>query len=158
MEQKKDTELVERKKGGYRTIPFIIGEDSLISLQNIFLFIHTLKIMVFILLVKYISSSNLQVVVFIVLLLVNETFKKVANVGLHVNIILYFLQEYHFGPAIGAISIFLWNALSNSFPMFGAFLSNSWLGWFCVIALGIVIDLVVSQYYHYIPTTPYCAC
>lgn len=33
MEQKKATELVERKKGGYRTIPFIIGDDSLISLH-----------------------------------------------------------------------------------------------------------------------------
>ncbi|KHN41645.1 protein NRT1/ PTR FAMILY 1.2-like [Glycine soja] len=97
MEQKKATELVERKKGGYRTIPFIIA---------------------------------------------NETFEKVANVGLHVNMILYLLQEYHFDPATGAIIIFLWNALSNFFPIFGAFLSDSWLGRFRVIALGIVIDLV----------------
>ena len=43
------------------------------------------------------------------LLLANETFEKVANVGLHVNMILYLLQEYHFDPATPAIVIFLWN-------------------------------------------------
>ncbi|KAL2342537.1 hypothetical protein Fmac_003822 [Flemingia macrophylla] len=97
MEQKKATEVVQRKKGGYRTLPFIIA---------------------------------------------NETFEKVANVGLHVNMILYLLQEYHFDPATAAIAIFLWNAASNFLPIFGAFLSDSWLGRFRVIAFGTAIDLV----------------
>lgn len=30
MEQNKATEHVERKKGGYRTMPFIIGDDPFI--------------------------------------------------------------------------------------------------------------------------------
>ncbi|CAJ1936991.1 unnamed protein product [Sphenostylis stenocarpa] len=98
MEQKKATQqLGKKKKGGFRTMPFIIA---------------------------------------------NETFEKVANVGLHVNMILYLLQEYNFDPATGAIVIFLWNAMSNFLPIFGAFLSDSWLGRFRVIALGTVIDLV----------------
>lgn len=46
MEQKKATELLERKKGGWRTMPFIIGDDPF---QGISLFIHTLKIIVFLL-------------------------------------------------------------------------------------------------------------
>ncbi|KAK7358340.1 hypothetical protein VNO77_00267 [Canavalia gladiata] len=95
--QKKATEVVVRKKGGYRTMPFIIA---------------------------------------------NETFEKVANVGLHVNMILYLLQEYHLDPSTGAIIIFLWNALSSFIPIFGAFLSDSRLGRFRVIALGTVIDLI----------------
>ncbi|XP_022638762.1 protein NRT1/ PTR FAMILY 1.2-like [Vigna radiata var. radiata] len=96
IEQKKATPKVERKKGGFRTLPFIIA---------------------------------------------NETFERVANVGLHVNMILYLLQEYNFDPATGAIVVFLWNAVSNCIPMFGAFLSDSGLGRFRVIALGTIIDL-----------------
>ncbi|KAK7398961.1 hypothetical protein VNO78_10135 [Psophocarpus tetragonolobus] len=96
-EQKQATELVERKKGGFRTLPFIIA---------------------------------------------NETFEKVANVGLHVNMILYLLQEYHFEPATAAIIVFLWNAVSYCLPIVGAFLSDSWLGRFRVIAWGTVIDLL----------------
>ncbi|CAJ1936989.1 unnamed protein product [Sphenostylis stenocarpa] len=97
MEEKKAIEPVERKKGGYRTIPLIIA---------------------------------------------NETFEKVAIVGLRVNMILYLLQEYHFDPATAAIVIFLWNAFTNFLPIFCAFLSDSWLGRFCVIALGTVIHLI----------------
>ncbi|XP_061343822.1 protein NRT1/ PTR FAMILY 1.2-like [Gastrolobium bilobum] len=97
MEQKKATEQVVRKKGGYRTMPFIIA---------------------------------------------NETFEKVANFGLHVNMILYMLQEYHLDPSTAAIIIFLWNALSNFIPIFGAFLSDSCVGRFRVIAWGTFIDLV----------------
>ncbi|KAG5014696.1 hypothetical protein JHK82_020376 [Glycine max] len=97
MEQKKATELLERKKGGWRTMPFIIA---------------------------------------------NETFEKVAVVGLRVNMILYLLQEYHFDPATGTIIMFLWNALTNLLPIFCAFLSDSCLGRFRVIAMGTVIHLV----------------
>ncbi|XP_027343216.1 protein NRT1/ PTR FAMILY 1.2-like [Abrus precatorius] len=75
-------------------------------------------------------------------IIANETFEKVANVGLHVNMILYLLREYHFDPSTGAIVIFLWNALSSIMPIFGAFLSDSCLGRFRVIALGTVIDLL----------------
>ncbi|GAU14505.1 hypothetical protein TSUD_250470 [Trifolium subterraneum] len=97
MEQTKATEDVTRKKGGLRTMPFIIA---------------------------------------------NETIEKVANVGLHVNMTLYLLNEYHLDPSTAAIVIFLWNALSNFIPLFGAFLSDAFLGRFHVIALGTVIDLL----------------
>ncbi|XP_045786772.1 protein NRT1/ PTR FAMILY 1.2-like [Trifolium pratense] len=97
MEQIKATEHVTRKKGGLRTMPFIIA---------------------------------------------NETIEKVANVGLHVNMTLYLLNEYHLDPSTAAIVIFLWNALSNFIPLFGAFLSDSFLGRFHVIAWGTVIDLL----------------
>ncbi|KAK7398963.1 hypothetical protein VNO78_10137 [Psophocarpus tetragonolobus] len=96
MNQKKATE-VKRKRGGYRTVPCIIA---------------------------------------------NESFEKVAVVGLRVNMILYLLQEYRFDPATAAIVIFLWNALTNFLPIICAFLSDSWLGRFRVIAWGTIIHLV----------------
>ncbi|XP_047168665.1 protein NRT1/ PTR FAMILY 1.2-like [Vigna umbellata] len=97
MEQNKGIEPVERKRGGFRTVPLIIA---------------------------------------------NETFEKIAIVGLRVNMILYLLQEYHFEPATAAIVIFLWSAFTNFLPIFGAFLSDCWLGRFSVVALGTVIHLV----------------
>ncbi|KAJ1393523.1 Proton-dependent oligopeptide transporter family [Sesbania bispinosa] len=97
MEQNIVAEKVVRKKGGYRTMPFIIA---------------------------------------------NETFEKVANVGLHVNMVLYLLKEYHLDPSTAAIIVFLWNAVSNFMPIFGAFLSDSRLGRFRVIAWGTVLDLL----------------
>ncbi|PNY09121.1 putative peptide/nitrate transporter, partial [Trifolium pratense] len=75
-------------------------------------------------------------------IIANEAFEKVANVGLHVNMILYLLSEYHADPSTAAIIIFLWNAGSNFMPLFGAFLSDSCLGRYRVIAWGTIIDLL----------------
>ncbi|XP_052115740.1 protein NRT1/ PTR FAMILY 1.2-like [Arachis duranensis] len=97
IDQEKSTQQVTSKKGGVRTMPFIIA---------------------------------------------NETFEKVASVGLHINMVLYLLYEYHFDPATGAIIIFLWNAMSNFMPIFGAFLSDSLLGRFRVIAGGTLMELL----------------
>ncbi|XP_019447225.1 PREDICTED: protein NRT1/ PTR FAMILY 1.1-like [Lupinus angustifolius] len=96
-DQDKATEKVT-KKGGFKTLPFIIA---------------------------------------------NESFEKVANLGLHVNMILYLLYEYHFDPSTAAIILFLWFAASNFMPFFGAFLSDSCLGRFRVIAWGSVVALLI---------------
>jgi len=50
MEQNKATQLVERKKGGFRTMPFIIGDDPFLYIHTciyIYIYIYILKIMVF---------------------------------------------------------------------------------------------------------------
>ncbi|XP_062088780.1 protein NRT1/ PTR FAMILY 1.2-like [Humulus lupulus] len=91
------TEQATIKKGGLRTIPFIIA---------------------------------------------NETFEKVASFGLLANMMLYLMYEYHMKVTTGANVLFLWNALSNFTPIIGAFLSNSFLGRFRVIALGTIISLL----------------
>ncbi|PON50529.1 Proton-dependent oligopeptide transporter [Parasponia andersonii] len=91
------TEPVSSKKGGLRTLPFIIA---------------------------------------------NETFEKVASYGLLANMILYLLGDYHFKLTTGANILFLWNALSNFTPIIGAFLSDSFLGRFRVIAIGTVTSLL----------------
>ncbi|KAI4347099.1 hypothetical protein L6164_007948 [Bauhinia variegata] len=96
MEQKKATQEATSKKGGFRTMPFIIA---------------------------------------------NESFEKVANVGLHVNMIMYLTNEYHYDPATATIILFLWSALSNFMPVMGAFLSDSYMGRFQVISWGLIIDL-----------------
>ncbi|KAK9947761.1 hypothetical protein M0R45_003369 [Rubus argutus] len=72
----------------------------------------------------------------------NETFEKVASFGLHANMIMYLMFEYHLEVATGASILFLWTAASNFTPIMGAFLSDSHLGRFRVIALGSVISLL----------------
>ncbi|XVF29800.1 hypothetical protein REPUB_Repub16aG0002400 [Reevesia pubescens] len=72
----------------------------------------------------------------------NETFEKVAGFGLLANMILYLINEYHMSSATGANVLFLWSAISNFMPILGAFLSDSFLGRFRVIALGTVFSLL----------------
>ncbi|KAJ9167836.1 hypothetical protein P3X46_019428 [Hevea brasiliensis] len=88
---------VKRKKGGLRTMPFIIA---------------------------------------------NETFEKVAGVGLHANMILYLQNEYNLSSATGANILFIWAATSYFTPIIGAFVSDSYLGRFRVIVLGTVVSLL----------------
>ncbi|KAJ4839895.1 hypothetical protein Tsubulata_003203, partial [Turnera subulata] len=95
--EKLAAEEVIRKKGGLRTMPFIIA---------------------------------------------NETFEKVAGYGLMANMILYLRNEYNISNAAGANILFLWSAISNFLPIIGAFISDSFLGRFWVIALGSVITLL----------------
>ncbi|XWS24667.1 hypothetical protein CRYUN_Cryun27aG0002200 [Craigia yunnanensis] len=72
----------------------------------------------------------------------NEAFEKVAGIGLLANMILYLKNEYHMSNATGANVLFLWSAISNFMPILGAFLSDSLLGRFRVIALGTFISLL----------------
>ncbi|CAN0901540.1 Protein NRT1/ PTR FAMILY 1.1 [Linum grandiflorum] len=71
----------------------------------------------------------------------NETLEKVAGVGLHANMTFYLKREYHMSNSTSANVLFLWGALSNFTPIFGAFASDSYLGRFRIIALGTLITL-----------------
>lgn len=59
--------------------------------------------------------------------------------------ILYLVFEYHMDVVTGTTVLFLWNAIANFMPILGAFLSDSYLGRFRVIALGTVVTLIVSS-------------
>ncbi|KAL5698479.1 hypothetical protein ACHQM5_029511 [Ranunculus cassubicifolius] len=75
-------------------------------------------------------------------IMANETFEKVATYGLLANMILYLTSGYHMDAATGANVLFIWSAVSNFTPIFGAFLSDSYLGRFRVIALGSVASFL----------------
>lgn len=73
---------------------------------------------------------------------VNESFEKVASYGLLPNMIFYLMNEYNLEAASGSIILSLWSAASNTMAIFGAFLSDSYLGRFRVIALGTCSSLL----------------
>lgn len=79
------------------------------------------------------------------MIVANESFERVASVGLRANMILYLRNEYHLSIVTGANIMFLWGAISNFMPTLGAFLSDSYLGRFRVIAVGLIISLVVRS-------------
>ncbi|WCJ42503.1 Major facilitator superfamily protein [Euphorbia peplus] len=95
-DEEKSTHEVKRKKGGLRTMPFIIA---------------------------------------------NEAFEKVAGVGLQANMIKYLISQYNLSNATGANVLFIWGAVSSFTPIFGAFVSDSYLGRFRVIVLGTLTSL-----------------
>uniref|UniRef100_A0A5B7BHE7 Peptide transporter n=1 Tax=Davidia involucrata TaxID=16924 RepID=A0A5B7BHE7_DAVIN len=74
--------------------------------------------------------------------IVNESFEKVASYGLMPNMILYLISGYNMEPASGSSILFIWSFFSNALAIFGAFLSDSYLGRFRVIALGSISSLL----------------
>ncbi|KAK4415461.1 protein NRT1/ PTR FAMILY 1.2 [Sesamum alatum] len=107
-----------RRKGGLRTMPFVIGK----IFTSISIYINLFK-----------SNSGL---------LPNEAFEKIASYGLQPNMILYLIREYNFSAASGTSTLFIWGAISNFMPIFGAFLSDSYFGRFLVIAVATVTTLM----------------
>lgn len=75
---------------------------------------------------------------------VNESFEKVSNYGLLANIILYMIGDYHMKLTDAAIILTLWSALSSALAVVGAFLSDSYMGRFKVIAIGSFFSFFVS--------------
>ncbi|PWA52611.1 Major facilitator superfamily domain, general substrate transporter [Artemisia annua] len=85
------------------------------------------------------KTGGLRTMPFII---ANESFERVASVGLKANMILYLKTEYHLSSATGANILFLWGAISGFMPTLGAFLSDSYFGRFGVIGVGSIFSLI----------------
>ncbi|KAF5823908.1 putative proton-dependent oligopeptide transporter family [Helianthus annuus] len=78
-------------------------------------------------------------------IIVNEAFEKVASYGLLPNMILYLTEVYNMQAVTGATVLYIWSAFSNGLSLFGAFVSDSYLGPFRVIAFGSLSTLLVRK-------------
>jgi peptide/histidine transporter 3/4 len=76
--------------------------------------------------------------------LVNECLEKVASYGIMPNMILYLINDYNMAIAKATNVLYTWSAMSNILSIFGAFLSDSYLGRFNVIVIGSFSSLLVS--------------
>ncbi|KRH04898.1 hypothetical protein GLYMA_17G194500v4 [Glycine max] len=88
-----------------------------------------------------IKKGGLRTMPFII---VNECLEKVASYGIMPNMILYLRDDYLMPIAKGTSVIYTWTAASDVLSLFGAFLSDSYLGRFLVIAIGSFSSLLVS--------------
>ncbi|KAL7619116.1 hypothetical protein Lser_V15G01863 [Lactuca serriola] len=75
-------------------------------------------------------------------IIVNEAFEKVASYGLTPNMIFYLMEVYHMEAVTGTSILSVWSALSNGLSIFGAFMADSYLGRFRVIAIGSLTSLL----------------
>ena len=66
--------------------------------------------------------------------IVNEAFERVASYGLMPNMIFYLMNNYRLEAANGSTILFLWSGMSNGLSIFGAFLSDSFMGRYLVIS------------------------
>ncbi|XP_042400351.1 protein NRT1/ PTR FAMILY 1.2-like [Zingiber officinale] len=71
-------------------------------------------------------------------IIANEVLEKISSSGLQSNMVIYLTREYHMGNAAAAVIMLSWGALSNITPIFGAFLSDSYLGRFRTIAFATI--------------------
>ncbi|WOL08702.1 protein NRT1/ PTR FAMILY 1.2 [Canna indica] len=72
----------------------------------------------------------------------NEVLEKVSCEGIVVIAIIYLTKEYHMEAATAASALFAWAGVANFLPLFGAYLSDSYLGRFRTIALSSIISLM----------------
>lgn len=120
------------RKGGLITMPFIIGVYVFLILTLFFFFFF------FCILFTFVVWTCFCFVV------VNESCEKLASYGLLPNMIIYLTTFYHMEAASASVLIALWTALSNGLGLFGAFLSDSYLGRFRAVAIGTISSLIVS--------------
>ncbi|CAK8570122.1 unnamed protein product [Lathyrus sativus] len=75
-------------------------------------------------------------------IIVNESFEKVTSYGIMTNMILYFRDDYNMPIPKATTVLYTWSAMSNFLSIFGAFLSDSYLGRFNVIFIGSLSSLL----------------
>ena len=73
----------------------------------------------------------------------NASFEKAATFGLNANMILYLTNDYHLGMVSGANIVNLWTAAGNFLPVVGAFVADSSVGRYPLIAFGSIVGLLV---------------
>ncbi|KAJ7953740.1 NRT1/PTR family protein 2.2 [Quillaja saponaria] len=80
---------IEKKPGGWRAMPFILG---------------------------------------------NETFERLAGIGLLANFMVYLTRELHMDQVTASNVLNIWSGISNFGPLIGAFISDAYVGRFKTIA------------------------
>ncbi|KAK9276595.1 hypothetical protein L1049_006130 [Liquidambar formosana] len=72
----------------------------------------------------------------------NETFERLATVGLLANLMVYLLTQLHL-EQVSAINILnIWSGTTNFTPMIGAFISDAYVGRFRTIAFASIVALL----------------
>ncbi|KAJ8555468.1 hypothetical protein K7X08_012964 [Anisodus acutangulus] len=87
---------------------------------------------------KCCTKGGLKTMPFII---VNETLEKVASYGLQPNMVIYLMEVYNLEAVTATSILSMWSALSHGLALFGAFVSDSFLGRFSVVAIGSISSL-----------------
>ncbi|VFQ93120.1 unnamed protein product [Cuscuta campestris] len=72
----------------------------------------------------------------------NETFERLASVGLMANFSVFLLTVYHMDLVSASNMMSIWSGVTNFIPLLGAFLSDSFLGRFWTIAFSSIAEIL----------------
>ncbi|XP_042496513.1 protein NRT1/ PTR FAMILY 2.12-like [Macadamia integrifolia] len=89
MEAAQSTQQPQRKHGGWKTMPYILG---------------------------------------------NETFERLATLGMNMNFMLYLVKVFHLDQVSAIYIINIWSGITNFSPLLGAFICDAYLGRFRTLA------------------------
>ncbi|KAL2519454.1 Protein NRT1/PTR FAMILY 2.13 [Abeliophyllum distichum] len=64
----------------------------------------------------------------------NETFERLASIGLLANFMVFLLTQFHMDQVMASNVLSIWSGITNFAPLVGAYLSDSYLGRFKTIA------------------------
>ncbi|KAF5187032.1 NRT1/ PTR FAMILY 2.13 [Thalictrum thalictroides] len=72
----------------------------------------------------------------------NETFERLATIGLLSNIMVYLLNEYHMDQVFANNVINIWSGTTNFGPLIGAYISDAHIGKFKTLAFASIASLL----------------
>ncbi|KAI3970618.1 hypothetical protein MKX01_024265 [Papaver californicum] len=72
----------------------------------------------------------------------NETFERLATFGLLANFMVYLLKQFHLEQVFATNIINIWSGTTNFAPLFGAFISDAYLGKFRTLAYASLASLL----------------
>ncbi|XP_019167214.1 PREDICTED: protein NRT1/ PTR FAMILY 2.13-like [Ipomoea nil] len=72
----------------------------------------------------------------------NETFERLASVGLLANFSIFLLTVYHLDLVEAANMMGIWTGVTSFIPLLGAFISDSYLGRFWTIAVSSIFEIL----------------
>ena len=73
----------------------------------------------------------------------NETFERLATIGLLANFTVFLLTQFHMDQVEASNVINIWSGISNFAPLLGAFISDAYVGRFRTIAFSSFASLLV---------------
>lgn len=74
----------------------------------------------------------------------NETFEKLAAMGLIANLVVYLHTQYNLDNTKSAEVFNIWSGFSNFLPLLGAYLADAYLGKYHTLFFGLIASFMVS--------------
>ncbi|GAY36548.1 hypothetical protein CUMW_022850 [Citrus unshiu] len=74
----------------------------------------------------------------------NETFERLATIGLLANFMVYLLKEYHMNQTSAANILNIWGGVTNFAPLLGAFISDTYTGRFKTITFASIAAILLA--------------
>lgn len=87
----------------------------------------------------------------------NETFERLATVGLLANFNVFLMTQFHMDQVYASNVINIWSGITNFAPLIGAFISDAYVGRFRTIAFSSFAALLVRPLHYYFFVSAACS-